>query len=87
LTQPRTERGPWARIAAGRIEGVKIDLPDDYVPLVVNALEHYYALTKARQQDDVRYQEIADWFKRKRPGGGRTGGGEANGGTAAILAN
>jgi len=47
---------------------VKIDLPEEYVPLVVNALEHYYALTRARQQDDVRYQQAADWFKRKRPG-------------------
>jgi len=47
---------------------VKIDLPEEYVPLVINALEHYYALTRARQQDDMRYQQAADWFKRKHPG-------------------
>jgi hypothetical protein len=46
---------------------VKIDLPDEYVPLVINALEHFYALTRARQQEDARYQQAADWFKRKGP--------------------
>jgi hypothetical protein len=46
---------------------VKIDLPDEYVPLVINALEHYYAFTRAKQSDDARYQQAADWFKRKHP--------------------
>jgi hypothetical protein len=49
---------------------VKFDLPDEYLPLVIlviNALEHYYAFTRAKQADDARYQEAADWFKRKRP--------------------
>ena len=46
---------------------MKIDLPDEFVTLIINALEHYYALTRARQQDDVRYQQAADAFKRKRP--------------------
>ncbi len=50
-----------------RIESVKIDLPEEYVPLVIEALEHYYALTRAKQHEDVRYQQAADWFKRKRP--------------------
>jgi hypothetical protein len=34
---------------------------------VINALEHYYAFTRAKQADDARYQEAADWFKRKHP--------------------
>jgi len=46
---------------------VKIDLPDEYVPLVINSLEHYYAFTRAKQADDGRYQQAADWFKKKRP--------------------
>ncbi len=43
-----------------RIGDVKIDLPDEYVPLIINALEHYFAFTHAKQ--------AAEWFKRKRPG-------------------
>jgi hypothetical protein len=46
---------------------VKIDLPDEYVPLVIESLEHFYAFTRAKQNEDRRYQEAADWFKRKRP--------------------
>ena len=42
-------------------------MPDDYVPLIINALEHYFAFTHGKQADDVRYQQAADWFKRKRP--------------------
>lgn len=48
---------------------MKIDLPEEYVLLIIDALEHYYALTHAKQADDVRYQQAADWFKRKRPAG------------------
>lgn len=51
-----------------RIESVKIDLPEEYIPLVIDALEHYYAYTRAKQHEDVRYQDAANWFKRKRPG-------------------
>ena len=47
---------------------MKIDLPEEYVPPVINALEHYYAFTRAKQADDARYQQAADWFKKKRPG-------------------
>ena len=46
---------------------MKIDLPDEYLPLVITALENQYAYTRAKQADDIRYQEAADWFKRKRP--------------------
>ena len=45
---------------------MKLDLPDEYVPLVVTALEHYHAYTRAIQREDARYQEAADWFKRRR---------------------
>lgn len=44
---------------------MKIDLPEEYVPLVIEALEHYYAYTRAKQHEDVRYQDAADWFKIK----------------------
>jgi len=29
---------------------MKLDLPDEYVPLVVTALEHYHAYTRAIQR-------------------------------------
>jgi hypothetical protein len=45
---------------------MKLDIPDEYVPLVVTALEHYHAYTRAIQREDAHYQEAADWFKRRR---------------------
>jgi hypothetical protein len=45
---------------------MKLDLPDEYVPLIVTALEQYHAYTRAIQREDARYQEAADWFKRRR---------------------
>jgi hypothetical protein len=47
-------------------EAMKLEVPDDYVALLVTALEHHYAYTKAVLRDDVRYQQAADWFKRQR---------------------
>ena len=44
---------------------MKLDVPDDYVPLLITALEHHYAYTKAVQRDDARHQQAADWFKRQ----------------------
>ena len=46
---------------------MKIDIPDEYVPLIVTALEHYHAYTRAAQRENSRYQEAADFFKRKQP--------------------
>jgi hypothetical protein len=46
---------------------MKIDLPDEYVPLIVKALEHFHAYSRAAQREDARYREAADWFKRKQP--------------------
>jgi hypothetical protein len=45
---------------------MKLDVPDDYVPLLITALEHHYAYTKAVQREDARYQQAADWFHRQR---------------------
>jgi hypothetical protein len=45
---------------------MRLDLPDDYVPLLITALEHHYAYTRAVQREDVRYQQAADWFTRQR---------------------
>jgi hypothetical protein len=44
---------------------MKLDVPDDYVPLLITALEQYYAYTRAVKRDDSRYQQAADWFRRQ----------------------
>ena len=48
------------------MEAMKIDLSDEEVKLIVEALEHYYAYTRAAQRDDSRYQELANKLKKKR---------------------
>jgi hypothetical protein len=45
---------------------MKLDIPDDYVPLLITALEQYYAYTRAVKREDTRYQQAADWFHRQR---------------------
>jgi hypothetical protein len=45
---------------------MRLDVPDDYVPLLIAALEHRYAYTRAVRREDDRYQQAADWFKRQR---------------------
>ena len=42
---------------------MKLNIPDEHIPLVIQALEHYYAYTRAVQRDDSRYQSVADLFK------------------------
>jgi hypothetical protein len=44
---------------------MKIDLSDEEVNLIVEALEHYYACTRAAKRDDSRYRELADKLKKK----------------------
>jgi len=44
---------------------MKLDVPDDYFPLLITALEHHYAYTKAVRREDTRYQQAADWFHRQ----------------------
>ena len=46
---------------------MNLDIPDEYLPLIVTALEHYAAYARAVQREDARYQEAADLFKSKRP--------------------
>jgi hypothetical protein len=45
---------------------MKLDVPDDYFPLLITALEHYYAYTKTVRREDTRYEQAADWFHRQR---------------------
>lgn len=44
---------------------MKLEIPDEHIPLLIRALEHYYAYMRAVQRDDSRYQQVADFFKRK----------------------
>jgi hypothetical protein len=43
---------------------MKLDVPDDSLPLLIKALEHHYAFTRAVLREDARFQQVADWFKR-----------------------
>ena len=36
---------------------MKLDVPNEYTPLLLTALEHHYACTRAVQRDDARYQQ------------------------------
>jgi hypothetical protein len=45
---------------------MKLDVPDDYVPHLITALEHHYAYTRAVQREDTGYQQAADWLHRQR---------------------
>ena len=45
---------------------MKLDIPDDYLPLLITVLEQYYAYTRAVRREDARYQQAADWFHRQR---------------------
>jgi hypothetical protein len=47
------------------MEAMKTDLSDEEVKLIVEALEHIYAYTRATQRDDKRYQELANKLKKK----------------------
>jgi hypothetical protein len=46
---------------------MKLEIPDDDLPRLVRALEHFYAYTVARQSSDSRYQELAIMLQRKEP--------------------
>jgi hypothetical protein len=48
---------------------VKIDLPDEYVPVTIRALENYAAYLKATNRDDRLSLEAVECFReRKGPG-------------------
>ncbi len=34
---------------------MNLNIPDEYVPLILKGLEHYYAYTRAVNRDDSRY--------------------------------
>ncbi len=44
-----------------------MNLPEEYEPLVLNALEHYVIYLRAVTRDDSPYVEIVKFFKRKVP--------------------
>jgi hypothetical protein len=39
---------------------MKLDIPDEYLPLIVNALEHYHAYTRAAQPQLCLYGRITN---------------------------
>ena len=45
-----------------------MDIPDEFVPRVMAALEHIAAYMKATDRDQQPYQEVLDFMKRKAPG-------------------
>ena len=46
---------------------VKLDIPDDDIPLLVRALEQYAAYLEASKRPDDRYLALAEQLKRKQP--------------------
>ena len=44
-----------------------MDIPDEFVPRVVAALEQIAAYMKATDRDQQPYQEVLDFMKRKAP--------------------
>jgi hypothetical protein len=44
---------------------MKLDVPDDYVSLLITVLEQHYAYTKAVKREDTLYRQAADWFHRE----------------------
>ena len=49
------------------LQGMKLDIPDDELELIIKALDHYRAYTVARNAEDARYRALADRLKRKAP--------------------
>jgi len=43
---------------------MKIEVDDEELKKIIEALEHYYAFTRAVNRDDSSYQELADRLKR-----------------------
>jgi len=44
---------------------MKTDLSDEELKLIVEALEHSYAYTRATRREDSRYQELANKLKKR----------------------
>jgi len=45
-----------------------VQIPDDYLPRILTALEHYAAYMKATNRDERFYLEVADFLKKKGQG-------------------
>jgi hypothetical protein len=45
-----------------------VQIPDEYTPYLLTAVEHYAAYMKASARDERPYSEIADLLKRKGQG-------------------
>jgi len=45
-----------------------VNIPDEYVPYILTAVEHYAAYMKATARDERAYFEIAESLKKKRQG-------------------
>lgn len=46
---------------------MKLDIPDEDLPLFIRALEHYSAYLTATDRSDSRYTEWSERLKRKEP--------------------
>jgi len=47
--------GTFPRLEAGNMKAaMRVNVPNEYVPLIIKGLEHYYAYTRAVQRDDSR---------------------------------
>jgi len=42
-----------------------VNIPDDQLPMIIRALEHYADYLKATQRDDRLFRELAERMKRK----------------------
>ena len=47
------------------LHGMKLEIPDEDLELIVKALDHYHAYTVARNAEDKRYQDLPDRLMRK----------------------
>jgi hypothetical protein len=47
---------------------MKLDFPEEHIPLLIRALEHYDAYLKATSRHDQRLLEMAEMLKRQGPG-------------------
>jgi hypothetical protein len=45
-----------------------VNIPDEHVPYILTAIEHYAAYMKATDRDERPYLEIAESLKRKGQG-------------------
>jgi hypothetical protein len=44
-----------------------VNIPDEHVPMIIRALEHYADFLKATSRDDRLPRDLAESFKKKPP--------------------